>query len=1034
MQDPKYPPLSQEELKNAIEAESEQFERAYRWLEKHMPPSFLDEVDSPTRILIARNLMSFSLQDRFTPIHFKHKILVLCNDAPDADLKILKQYQMFGIRYYRAFVSNEPPPASLTGSKNGEKKANLRVAALYFRNPTKEEKLTSERQKELLDLVHERNPEIKDEEFEALLHGLKPRFLRSMNNERLMLALDMFFRAKTRDLCQYEVKRNENWKSKEAPSLQLVMAWRNVPKAGFLYRLAKIINAHQLALQKVVATYIDPYSQESVLILSLGLHGLKGKAAWEEADIDDLLMELSLLKFFDTEDEINSIFVEKKLLTGNEAHLVRNFVSFVHQMLVYADPNLYSYENILDGFCRHPELTVQLCKIFAAKFHPEKADLKAYDESRAALSKLIENLDTGQAINDLRRKNILRQALVFIDCTLKTNFYRHNKSSFSFRLDPKYLDSAPYERKEKFPELPYAVFFIRGMHFIGFNVRFKDLARGGVRTVIPERREQFLNERNTIFSEAYNLAFTQQKKNKDIPEGGAKTAILLEPYDVFAKEEEIYKQEMEVDGVDPAIQEEKLKIYRRDQKLSYLYASQRSFIDSFMTLINCNEDGTLRAKSVLDYWKKPEYIYLGPDENMFNDMIVWIADYAVQCDYKPGRSFMSSKPGAGINHKEYGVTSYGVNVYMHETLLFLGIDPEKDRFTVKISGGPDGDVAGNQILNLYKFYPKTAKLLALTDVSGTIYDPEGLDLKEMSDLFYKSLPIRSYPPQKLSEGGFLLDVRTKREQNAYTQQTLCYRKKGGKLVEEWLSGNEMNHLYRNNVHQVKTDVFIPGGGRPRTLNDSNYFSYLDETGKPTSKAIVEGANLYLTPGARRALEKLGVLIMKDSSCNKGGVICSSFEVLAGLCMSESEFMKEKDEYVKEILEIIRKAAYNEARLLLNTHQKTDAFLTDISEQISERINLYKYQLLDHLQPMKLSSDPKDPLIHCLLLYCPALLRKRYQKGILAMPDIHKKAIISCFLASRLVYSRGLDWSPSIADILTNVAQDPAILGEKIKEK
>ncbi len=1022
MQEPKYPPLSPEDLKIAIEIESQQFEKAYRWLEAHMPHSFLDEVDPKTRLLIARNLVSFSLQDSLMPIYFKRKIIVLCNDAPDADLKILKQYRLYGIRYYRAFVSNEPPPGSGSAS-NGHRKINLRIAILFTRDPSRDERLAPERKKILLDLVHERFPGIKDEEFETLLHGLTPRFLRAMNNERLMAAMEMFLRAKTRDHCQYEAKRNEDWQSKEAPSLQLVLAWRNVPKAGFLYRLAHIVNAHHLDLQKFAAAYINPYSTESILIVSLGLHGIKGKAAWEEADIEDFLRELSLLKYFDTDDDIESIFVDKKLLTGNEGHMVRNFASFVHQMLVYADPNLYSYDNVLEGLCRHPELTVQLCKLFAARFHPEKNDRGAYEEQRSALTKLVDKLDTGQAINDLRRKNILRQAISFIDSTLKTNFYRHNKSSFSFRLDPKYLDGVPYERKEKFPELPYAVFFIRGMNFIGFNIRFKDLARGGVRTVIPERREQFINERNTIFSEAYNLAYTQHKKNKDIPEGGAKTAILLEPFDVFAQEEEIYKREMEGDGIAPSIIEEKLKIFRRDQKLSYLFASQRSFIDSFMTLINCEDDGTLRAKSVVDYWKKPEYIYLGPDENMFNEMIVWIANYAVACNYKPGRTFISSKPGAGINHKEYGVTSYGVNVYMHETLLFLGIDPEKDRFTVKISGGPDGDVAGNQILNLYKFYPKTAKLLALTDVSGTIYDPEGLDLKEMVNLFQNSLPIRNYPAEKLSEGGFLLDVRTKREQQAYAQQTLCWRKKEGKLIEDWLSGNEMNHLYRNNVHQVKTDIFIPGGGRPRTLNESNYVSYLDETGKPTSKAIVEGANLYLTPGARRILEKMGVLIMKDSSCNKGGVICSSFEVLAGLSMSEEDFLKEKKEYVKEVLEIIRTAAYNEARLLLDTHQKTNEFLTDISEKISERINLYKYQLLDHLTSTEVPPELNELLTKCLLLYCPPLLRERYKEGILSIPEIHKKAVIACYIASHLVYLRGLDWSPTIADVLESVATD-----------
>ncbi len=1009
---PEYPPLSSEELKKAIAAETKAFESAYRWLETHMPPSFFNAVDQETQLLIARNLLSFCLQDHFTPIYFKHKLIVLCTDGPDADLKIFKKFKGYVIRYYRAFVSNVPPPC--------ENKGNLRIALLYFYDLSKREKLKPEKKKELFALAREHNPNLKDEEIEALVHGITPNFLKSMAGERLALALEMFFRAKNRQQCQSEVRRNENWKEKGAPSLQIVMAWRNVPKAGFLYHLAQLIYHHGLALQKVVGTYIDLSSTETILILSLGLHGLKGKAAWEEADIEDFLRELSLIKYFETDDRIGTIFVDTHLLTGNEAHLVRNFISFVHQVLLYADPNFYSYDNVTESFCRHPELTVQLCKAFAAKFNPEKHNLSHYEKLKKEIVQLIEKLDTGQATNDLRRKNILKQALNLIDHTLKTNFYRHNKSGFAFRLDPKYMDQVPFDRKEKFPELPYAIFFIRGMHYIGFNIRFKDLSRGGIRTVIPARMEQYYQERNNVFSEAYNLAYTQHKKNKDIPEGGAKTVILLEPFEVFAEEEEVFKKEIEADGIDRALWEEKLKSYRSDHERDYLYTSQRSFIETFMTLINCEEDGTLRAKSIVDYWKRAEYIYLGPDENIFNEMIIWLANYSVSQKYKPGRSFMTSKPGTGINHKEFGVTSFGVNVYLHEMLLFLGIDPKKDPFTIKISGGPDGDVAGNEILNLYKHYPKTAKLLAITDVSGTIYDPEGLDLKEMSDLFYSGLPIRNYPPEKLHEGGFLLDLKTKQEESAYAQQTLIWRKKKGKTIQDWLSGNEMNQLYRNNVHQIKTDIFMPGGGRPRTLNETNYSSYLDETGKPTSKAIVEGANLYLTPGARRALEKLGVLIFKDSSCNKGGVICSSFEVLSSLCMNEEEFIQGKKEYVKEVLEIIGKAALNEASLLLDTYQKTGKFLTEISDEISEKINLFKYQLLDYLETIDISKE--KALLHCLLQYAPPLLRKKHRQRLLSMPDIHKKAVIACYLASHLVYKKGLDWSPTIADLLPSIAQ------------
>lgn len=1006
-----FPPLSQSELKNAMAAELHALEKAYRWLEEHMSPRFHEAVDHETKMLIARNLVSFPLQDHFTPIHFKHKIIVLYLDGPDADLNVFKRFSDYVIRYYRAFVSKGSPP--------GETQGNLRIALLYFQDLSKTEKVDVKQKKELVSFLRQKHQGLREEEIEEWVHKMTPNFVRSMGQERLSLALETYLRAKNHQQCQYEVRRNEGWQKKEAPSLQIVISWRNVPKAGFLYKIAKIIHNHRLRIKQVVGTYIDLSSTETILILSLGLHGQKGKAAWEEADLDDLLRELALAKYFPIDDKVGAVFVDSGLLTGNEAHLVRNFVSLTHQILVYADPNLYSYDHVLEGLCRHPELTVRLCQIFAAKFEPQARDLKAYETGRQEFIALVELLDTGQAVYDLRRKNILKQTLNWIDHTLKTNFYSSNKSAFSFRLDPKYLDYVPFDRKEKFPELPYGIFFIRGMHFIGFNIRFKDLARGGVRTVIPEKMEAYHQERNNIFSEGYNLAYTQQKKNKDIPEGGAKTAILLAPFEVFAEEEKIYQREMQADGVDPRIQEEKLKIFRKDQKLEYLYASQKSFIDSFMTLINCDEAGALKAGSVVDYWKRPEYIYLGPDENMFNEMIVWIANFAVEQQYKPGRSFMSSKPGAGINHKEFGVTSFGVNVYLHEALLFLGIAPAKDRFTVKISGGPDGDVAGNEILNLYKYYPKTAKLLALTDVSGTIYDPEGLDLQEMVRLFQESLPIRSYPPEKLHEGGFLLDIRTKREESAYAQQTLLWKKKGGQAIQEWISGNEMHHLYRSNVHKVKTDVFVPGGGRPKTLNETNYFSYLDETGKPTSQAIVEGANLYLTPGARHALEKLGVLIIKDSSCNKGGVICSSFEVLASLCMSEEEFLREKKEYVQQVLERIGEAALREARLLLKTHRETGELLTDISDKISQKINLFKYQLLDHLETIDLSKE----LLNCLYSYCPPLLQSRYKKGILSMPDIHKKAIIACYLASHLVYERGLDWSPSIGDILPTLAKE-----------
>lgn len=1013
-------------LQEAIQKEERKFEEAYAWLEQHMPPSFFEELDQEKIILLAYSLVAFNLQECFSQIHLKTAAIVLCLDSADADLRILKHYRMVGIRDYRAFVSNAPPPGNTT---------NLRVAIIYFhefreQKPSINEILPASMQDEVYQEMREKNPNLTLEEFTSLVSAINPRFIKSLTHERLLVCLEMYFRAKTRDQCQYLVRYNEDWKEKrDVPSMQIVMAWRNVPKSNFLYRLAKVIQRHNLRMTRVNASYVvDPQNSSSnIMLLSLGLHGREGKAAWEEADLTDFLQELVTVKYFEGLETIEQIFVDSGLVTGNMGNFIKTMTYFIHQALVHADPNMYSFSHIEEGLCRHPDLTAQICEAFTFRFHPTKRNEKEFEKCATNFMQLVQNIDTGNELNDNRRKNILKQGIHFVRYTLKTNFFRNNKTAFCFRLDPNYLLTLPYLYQEKFPEVPFAVFFMKGMHFMGFHIRFKDLSRGGLRTVYPERMEQFFNERNNVFAECYALSYTQQKKNKDIPEGGAKGIILLEPFEKMTAESEIYRKELLAAGIPENEMIAKLQIYNQQSKLEFLYQSQRAYIESFMTLINCHDDGTLKAKDIIDYYNKPEYIYLGPDENAHNIMIEWIAQYSKQVGYKPGTTFISSKPSVGINHKQFGVTSLGVNVCLEETLKFLGIDPKVDPFTIKMTGGPDGDVAGNELFNLYRFYPNTAKLIALTDASGTIYDPEGLDLAIIADLFHRGTTINSYPPEALHDEGFLLDVRKKREQNAYAQQSLCWRKKDGKLEEDWLSGNEMNHLWRHNVLQAKADIFVPGGGRPRTINDTNWKDYLDDTGKPTSRAIVEGANLFLTAGARTALEKLGVLIIKDSSANKGGVICSSFEVLSGLVMTEEEFIRDKPILVEEILQIISARARDEAQLLLKTYQETGEALTSLSEKISERINTYTYQLLDYLQTATISTNTEDPLIRCLLQYAPPLLRKNYTKRLLTdLPDIHKKAIIACYIAQRLVYQRGLSWFPSLVDVLPLIIQDPAI--------
>lgn len=225
----------------------------------------------------------------------------------------------------------------------------------------------------------------------------------------------------------------------------------------------------------------------------------------------------------------------------------------------------------------------------------------------------------------------------------------------------------------------------------------------------------------------------------------------------------------------------------------------------------------------------------------------------------------------------------------------------------------------------------------------------------------------------------------------------------------------MNHLLRFNVHKTYADVFIPGGGRPRTLNASNVHEFLDETGKPTTKGIVEGANLYLDDAARAFLEERGCLIIKDSSANKAGVICSSFEVLSGLTLGDELFMAHKERLAEEILRRLRLAASNEADLLLNSHKKTNEPLTVLSDRISKRINQFTYQILEYLEGEK---ELSNAMMKTFLSYCLPLLREEFEDKLISeIPPLHKRAIIACHIGAQAVYHKGLDWFPSIVDII-----------------
>jgi len=116
---------------------------------------------------------------------------------------------------------------------------------------------------------------------------------------------------------------------------------------------------------------------------------------------------------------------------------------------------------------------------------------------------------------------LLTTIRTFNKSCVKTNFYKEKIGAIGFRLDP-----SVFLANQKLPEIPFGIFMLLGRDFNGFHVRFRDIARGGIRMILSTK-DNYDNNRVTQFQENYGLAYTQKLKNKDITESGSKGTILV---------------------------------------------------------------------------------------------------------------------------------------------------------------------------------------------------------------------------------------------------------------------------------------------------------------------------------------------------------------------------------------------------------------------------------------------------------------------------------------------------------------------------
>jgi len=745
----------------------------------------------------------------------------------------------------------------------------------------------------------------------------------------------------------------------------------------------KLVPSAREAHQNEVQGYQASTSVETITIYTTGMT--------KEEIFKKLVPEITALSLLPLDKEFRELYFSGGFTTQSLLY-ARAIITFVYYFAktkipvddyqalrakLVADPvKVASLDRLFTGGSR-PSLT-EASIIHCIQTHPALFQECFEDFSKSILNpeqqepnpELLRKI--AKVVGDDQERLIFSSMVVFNSAVLKTNFNIFKKTAVSYRLDPQLL-----EKHMGFPfhHVPHAVIMLTGEQFTGFHIRFEDIARGGIRLIISKSAEQYSQSRRGLLDENLNLAWTQSNKNKDIPEGGSKGTILLNPTyrgllrPIFGKY---------VMAVLDVILPKRVEV------------SEPRFADEVLAPGD---------SAIVDRHRQEEVLFFGPDENTA-DFMSWASQLAKTRGYTYWKGFTTGKSPSdgGIPHDTFGMTTISVRVYVEGIMRKLGLKPEA--CTKIMTGGPDGDLGCNEIKRSME------KVLGLCDGSGTIFDPAGLDKTELVRLADKRQMICHFDTSKLSKDGFLVLL-------ADQQKKLP----NGFVVEDGTT-------FRNRFHfnpLCKADFLVPCGGRPRAVEAPDVPLMLLPNGELKYKYIVEGANLFITEEARLMLEKLGCIIFKDAAANKGGVTSSSLEVLAGLVMPDADYQELmclknptkipefRKAYVSEVIATVQGNAEAEFELLWAEKQKKPHMtLTELANQTSTKINSVAARLLAAADVMDFKGELGKNVLE--KYHIPKVLLNKYGVDhiIKKLPPKYLEAIVACNLAAHYVYEQGLD--------------------------
>jgi len=272
------------------------------------------------------------------------------------------------------------------------------------------------------------------------------------------------------------------------------------------------------------------------------------------------------------------------------------------------------------------------------------------------------------------------------------------------------------------------------------------------------------------------------------------------------------------------------------------------------------ENLTRRFASEISLLIGPESDIPAPDVNTNQQTMAWIMDtISMEKGYSVPATVTGKPLSIGGSEGRPAATGRGVTVVTMEACERLGWEPSK--CTVAIQGfGNVGSVSA-ELLSAEGF-----KVVAVSDVFGGIYNPDGLDVAALLSHHAKNGRVTGFPGAR-------------------------------------------EEISNSALLELPVTILVPAALE-------NQFS-LENAARVQAKLIVEAANGPTTPEADDVFHQRGVVVVPDILANAGGVTVSYFEWVQDL---QSFFWEEAE--INSRLTKIMQRAYQQVDDLAKEHKTT----------------------------------------------------------------------------------------------------------------